>query len=309
MPKAKRFRDGSASVRELGIACDGDSLTIGDTFSPSVRGGTDRWSTTDRRSAPRGRCATAAAMDLGASRATGELADQLGRQALFRRRRSGAVDRAIPAVDGDLAAMSINRRSFPMVHGSIGSARPGCSMPACSPAGRRSASCSIIEDGTAFWLRGRRRAMHRPRRAAAAAGRCRSPARRHGSYPWVGLPIRSWRDLRRRQVDHALQDIADHREMLAVAGILMHDVGEIGGGDIEPLRQQPRDHSATAGCLSQKRGGIDELVNVESAAARTVAVCGGRAEPTFRRRTAPGSVMLATTVSPLTTSSRPSIRT
>jgi hypothetical protein len=54
------------------------------------------------------------------------------------------------------------------------------------------------------------------------------------------LPIRTWRDLDRRQVDHALQDLADHRQVIAVAGILLHDVGKIGGGDIEPLDQQPR---------------------------------------------------------------------
>ncbi len=30
-----------------------------------------------------------------------------------------------------------------------------------------------------------------------------------GLHPWVGLPIRSGRELRRRQVDHALQEIAD----------------------------------------------------------------------------------------------------
>ena len=31
-------------VRELGVACDGDSLTIGDTLSRSARGGMARWS-------------------------------------------------------------------------------------------------------------------------------------------------------------------------------------------------------------------------------------------------------------------------
>jgi hypothetical protein len=37
------------------------------------------------------------------------------------------------------------------------------------------------------------------------------------------LQIRAWRDLYRRQVDHALQDLADHREVIAVAGILLRD--------------------------------------------------------------------------------------
>jgi hypothetical protein len=61
------------------------------------------------------------------------------------------------------------------------------------------------------------------------------------SYARVGLPIRARQDLRRRQVDHALQQFADHREMITLPGILMHEVGKIGRRDIEPLRQQARD--------------------------------------------------------------------
>ena len=37
-----------------------------------------------------------------ASRAAGQFPDELGRQALFRRRRTGAMDRDLPAFDGDL---------------------------------------------------------------------------------------------------------------------------------------------------------------------------------------------------------------
>src|ERR1700681_3429112 len=79
-----------------------------------------------------------------------------------------------------------------------------------------------------------------------------SPIRRHGSHPWVGLPIRTWRDLYRRQVDHALQDFADHREVIAVACILMHDVGKIGGGNIEPLSKQTGDQECHRRLLAQK---------------------------------------------------------
>ncbi|KAH2813066.1 hypothetical protein KXV85_005014, partial [Aspergillus fumigatus] len=54
------------------------------------------------RSAAAGRLEQApAALDLGASCPARELANQLGRQALLRRSRSGAVDRALPAFDGD----------------------------------------------------------------------------------------------------------------------------------------------------------------------------------------------------------------
>ena len=67
------------------------------------------------------------------------------------------------------------------------------------------------------------------------------------SYARVGLPIRAWRDLRRRQVDHALQEFADHREMVTLTGILMHQIGQIGVGDVEALRQQALINSATAG--------------------------------------------------------------
>ena len=101
-------------VRELGIACDGDGLTIGDTLftvcpwwdGPLVKQRLER------------SCASAAtqqptALDLGASCAAGEFADQLGRQALLRRCRPGAMDRALPAVDGDLgpcASIAVHHR-------------------------------------------------------------------------------------------------------------------------------------------------------------------------------------------------------
>src|SRR5882724_1064961 len=101
--------------------------------------------------------------------------------------------------------------------------------------------------------------MHRSATSNASTSmrRCsgrlrRSPIPRSGSHPWVRLQIRTWRDLYRRQVDHGLQDLADHREMIAVAGILMHDVGKIGGGDIEPLRKQPCDQECHLGLVAQK---------------------------------------------------------
>ena len=77
--------------------------------------------------------------------------------------------------------------------------------------------------------------------------------------------------------------------MIAVAGILMHDVGKIGGGDIEPLRQKPRDQQRHRRLLAQKRSGVVEFVDVESAAARTVAVCGLSSSTDISPNTAPGS--------------------
>ena len=131
-------------VRELGIACDGDDL---DDRRHALYG-LPVVGRAQRKAAPRGPVArrrrkTARAMDLGASCPAGELADQLGRQAVFRRRRSRAMDRALSAVDGDLgprASIAVHSRT---ARGSTGSATVGYSIPACSPAGRRSTSCSI----------------------------------------------------------------------------------------------------------------------------------------------------------------------
>ena len=83
---------------------------------------------------------------------------------------------------------------------------PGCSTPGCSPDARRSTSCSISTMATAFWLAAGDEQCHRSRRRRCSGRPHRSNIRRRGSYPWVGLPIRSWRDLHRRQVDHALQE-------------------------------------------------------------------------------------------------------
>jgi DNA repair exonuclease len=56
----------------------------------------------DRQPASRGCRSAAEAMDLGPSRAAGEFPGELGRQALLRRRRTRAMDRELPAFDGDL---------------------------------------------------------------------------------------------------------------------------------------------------------------------------------------------------------------
>src|SRR4051794_8881807 len=57
---------------------------------------------TPRRAARRRRGRPAAALDLDSSCAAGEFTDELGRKAFFRRRRAGAMDHAVPALDGDL---------------------------------------------------------------------------------------------------------------------------------------------------------------------------------------------------------------
>jgi hypothetical protein len=60
------------------------------------------------------------------------------------------------------------------------------------------------------------------------------------------LPILAWRDLEWRQVDHALEHFADHDQMGAMAGILLLEVGEIGVGDVEPLRQRAREQQRSS---------------------------------------------------------------
>src|SRR5258705_13561487 len=118
-----------------------------------------------------------------------------------------------------------------MVRGLTGSATPGGSIPGCSPAARRSISCSIsMMAGLSGYLPPASNASTSTRHCSGRPSL--SPIRRRGLDPWVRLPIRSWRDLRRRQVDHALQDVADHGEMIAVAAILPLEVGEMGFGDI-----------------------------------------------------------------------------
>src|SRR3979409_1771330 len=144
-------------------------------------------------------------MDLGASRAAREFTNELGRQALLRRRRTGAMDQQLPAVDGDLGprasiAVHIRRLLVRSTGRDLGIQ--------CRPATWPSA--------------GIYRARYRARHGVLAVGRrcaMRVSVRRHGLYPWVGLPIRTWRYLYRRQVDHALQNLADHREVIAAAGI------------------------------------------------------------------------------------------
>src|SRR5882724_10249990 len=107
-------------------------------------------------------------MDLGASRAARELADELGWQAFFRRRRTGAMDRALSALDGDLwprAPVAIHPRRFV-----VRPARPQLGLQyraaARPPAGlyraRSRSGCGGLAVGRAF-------ADHRPQRTLAAA--------------------------------------------------------------------------------------------------------------------------------------------
>ena len=184
-------------------------------------------------------------LDLGASRAAGEFADELGRQALFRRRRTGAMDRAIPAVDGDLgpcASVALHPRRLvvrPARHTWVFNTglQPG-----------RPPICIVldIDEGAAFWL-------------AAGEAQCidlQAPLQRPAAPisdppPWLTSLGRiadpSLARPARRQVDHALQDFADHREMVALAGILMHQVGQIGVATLSRCASSRAINSATAG--------------------------------------------------------------
>ena len=46
-----------------------------------------------------------------------------------------------------------------------------------------------------------------------------------------------------------------------MAAILMHEIGEIGGRDVEPLCQQSRDQQRHRRLVAQERRGIVELVD------------------------------------------------
>jgi len=115
-PEGEKISRWIGEVRELGVACDGDSLTIGDTLftvcpwwdGPLVKARIENQLREACRSA-------AEAMDLGPPRAAGQFPGELGRQALFRRRRARAVDRELPAFDGDLgprASIAVHPRWF-----------------------------------------------------------------------------------------------------------------------------------------------------------------------------------------------------
>ena len=185
----RRSPAGLATCVSSGSPATATALTIGDTLftvcpwwdGPLVKGA-------PRHAAPRGGGTAAAAMDLGASRAAGEFTDELGRQAVFWRCRTRAVDQGLPAVDGDLgprASVALHPRRL-----LVRPARrpPGYSTPACSTAARRSASCSTS-------MRVRRSGLRPAKRNASTCARhcCgrrrRFKIRRPGSYPWVGLPM------------------------------------------------------------------------------------------------------------------------
>lgn len=111
-PEGEKISGWIGDVRELGIARDGDSLTVGDTLftvcpwwdGPLVKQRIDD------------QLREAAARRLKRwiwVHHARELADELGRQALFRRRRTCAMDTGLPALDGDLgpcASIAVHSR-------------------------------------------------------------------------------------------------------------------------------------------------------------------------------------------------------
>jgi len=58
-----------------------------------------------------------------------------------------------------------------------------------------------------------------------------------------------------------LQEIAHHRKVVAVAAILVLEIGEIGRGHVKPLRQHTRDDKRDRRLLTHERRGIIDLVN------------------------------------------------
>ena len=140
-----------SEVRELGIACDGDSLTIGNTLftvCPWWDGPLVKQRIVEQL---RDAAATVRAVDLGASRAAGEFTDQLGRQALLRRCRAGAMDHAVSAVDGDLGPCA----SVPLHHRRlvVRPARPDLGFQRGPAAGRPPTHIVLdLDENKAFWL-------------------------------------------------------------------------------------------------------------------------------------------------------------
>jgi len=139
---------------ELGVACDGDSLTIGDSLftvcpwwmDPLVKARIDNQLREAAAVRPK-------RVDLGPSRAAGEFAYELGRQALFRRRRARAMESESyqPSMSdlGARAQIAVHPRRFVV---RPGSAPPGCFNTGLQP-GRPPVYIVLdIDDGRAFWL-------------------------------------------------------------------------------------------------------------------------------------------------------------
>ena len=170
-PEGEKVSHWVGEISELGIACDGDSLAIGDTLftvcpwwdGPLVKAA-------HRCPVARGRRATAGAMDLGSSCATGEFAGELGRQAILRRCRTRAMDRALPALDGDLgpcAPVALHPRRLV-----VRPARRTWVFNTGLQPGRPPVYIVLdIDEGAAFWLPAGDAQCIDLQRAAAAAGR------------------------------------------------------------------------------------------------------------------------------------------
>ena len=156
-------------VRALGIACDGDSLVIGDTLftvCPWWDGPLVKQRLEDQlREAATGGCGAGS----GCITRRPQIRRQLGRQALFRRRRPGAVDQPLSACDGGLgprASIAIHSRRLVV--------RPAWRhlgvqhRPAARPAAGLHRARYRRRQGVlaADW----RCAIYRPQGAAAAAG-------------------------------------------------------------------------------------------------------------------------------------------
>ena len=184
-------------------------------------------------------------MDLDPSRTAGEFADQLGRFALFRRRRACDLDRAVQARHRAVGACSpvAVRAKRLLVRPARRTLGVQCRPPVRPPTGASGAG--FRQRNAAFWISAAGAEVV-SLDGALSAPRRRSKRRPTGSYPWVGLQIRAWRNLRRRKVDHALQQIADHRQMVALTGILLLDVGKIGRCHRKPSREQLRDQQRPA---------------------------------------------------------------
>ena len=154
---------------------------------------------------------------LGPPRAARQLADELGRQPLFRRRAAARNGSRLYQPDIVFSGHVHQSPFTRAAHGSTGSAPPGCSMPATSSAAPPAHIVLDTDEAGSSLDLGCRRAVGPPR-PAARSGRSQAPAPfPAGSLPGSGCRSDPGVNSGLLVVDQAGEHLAHHAEVVALA--------------------------------------------------------------------------------------------